>query len=232
MSENKNDAVALLNAATSTKAAMEKKESTAPAWLESIETLDWQKMPVPVLTQVLTRKPFPPTERNSPQRFLSFNQAFFLALWLGENQLPISGHCWWYNFETDTPELSVEGKLRLARKDGIKLGAPTFNRIPENFKEPLFAYDCALPVDGTTQVYTYRAFLSMFGYKFNGQPKGGLWSNEGGKEHMLRVRAYDGCMKQMGFGFSEPIEEEPVAIEVVNKASNKKLEFIPQGGDK
>ena len=227
--ETSNSALVLLDAANAAKAGLEEKRSEQPNWLATVETLDWSKLPVPILTNVLSKRPFPPASKDGPKRYLGATQAFFLALWLNENQLPISGHCWWYNFETDTPELTVEGRIKIARDKGWKIGAPTYARVPENFSEPLVAYDCALPifVEGSWQTITYRAFLSMFGFQRDGKSaKGGLWSNEGGKEHMLRVRAFDNCLKQIGYGFSEPIAEDATEVsasaqEVVNNKGGK-----------
>lgn len=226
--ETSNSALTLLNAANEAKAGLEEKRSEQPNWLATVETLDWSKLPVPILTNVLSKRPFPPAGKDGPKRYLSATQAFFLALWLNENQLPISGHCWWYNFETDTPELTVEGKLYIARKQGWKLGAPKFKRVPEDLKEPLHSYYCMVPgfVVDRWEEYEGYAALSLHGFQRDGKSaKFGLWSNEGGKEHMLRIRAFDDAIKKIGYGFSEPIAEDTSetasAQEVVNNKGGK-----------
>ena len=180
-----------------------------PEWLVGLNEPDFKKM-TPVQLAILVRqREFPPEQFGGVGRHLSWGNSFLVGTWLFMHGFHPSTHEWWYNWETNTPEMSVEGKLSKARREGWKLGAPRYKRHPEDETKQLTAWECWQPVfiEGGWQDFWYKADVRLFAFKKDGKTyKSGHWSTEAGREHMLRVRALDGCLKQVGYGFSEPLE--------------------------
>ena len=212
------EALELLAAKQAAQQAIQAKRDELPEWITRVSDLDWKKLPPPITAMLLTKRPFPPAAKALPDRYMTPHQAIFVALWLYRHGFDLSGHQWWYNFETNSPEMTVEGKLDKARREGWKLGAPRLGRTPVDRKQPLEGYECALPVkiEGEWQEFRYYADIRLFGVNYDGNPKKGLWSNPAGAEHMLGVRAFDGCLKQIGYGFSEPIEGSDQTVTAID----------------
>jgi len=212
-------------------AAIQRKQEEI-AFLSQFDELDWRKMRPPILAALLRARAFPPAMPGDPMRHLSKEQAIITATWLFRHDFHPASHEWWFNWDTGLPEMSVEGKLSKARTEGWRLGAPKYRRIPEDRKEPLEAYECRLPayIVDIWQEYQYVAELSLFSLSPKGTPKKGLWANPGGKEHMLRVRALDGCLKQIGYGFSEPIGDDSGETPPSEITISPAVNYKPQGG--
>ena len=88
------------------------------------ESLDWKKWSLPVTAELLRRVP------QADGSFLTSEQA---AIWAIEcydlGVSPFRGDTW-YNPKANRVNLTLQGKLKVARANGLNLGAPKFERLP------------------------------------------------------------------------------------------------------
>lgn len=184
------------DAATSEIAAVRKNsELTLP------ETLDWRAWPLPVLVNVLSRIPMPGGRDGSwyytPEQALILGVCAYkldLDPFLGEVYMMQNSH---------RANITLAGKMARARKENWKLGAPRYERDPEDSSKPVIAYKCILPVGDSEITYTAR----LAEWMMPGNPN---WKTR--PEHMLQVRALEKAISfATGIGVSENPDDADIS---------------------
>lgn len=177
--------------------ALVKAEQTSVATqIPQTLTLDWRQSPIDALVSVLVRVPFKGSG-GEPDYYLQPWQAFMFATQCFENEVsPFSNEAW-FNPKNNKVNFTLQGKLKIARKQGWQIGAPTFERTPADHTKPLVSYKCKLPVwsHNEKQILEYTALLSEWKM---GSP---IWREK--PDHMLQTRAYEKALSWVGVGASE-----------------------------
>lgn len=167
------------------KAAMEK--------LAAIQSFDWRSIPPPVMAELLMQTPFRGST-GEPDYYLAPYQAYRFAIRAYElNLSPLSTEVW-YNPKNNMTNATFEGKLKMARMNGMKLSPPKFIRYPEDLTKPAVAVKCIISTpDGDCE---YTATLKE--WRMN-SPQ---WRDR--PDHMLQIRAAEKCLSfATGSGSSE-----------------------------
>lgn len=167
--------------------------------LNAVTNLDWKNIPPPVLAQVLTQMPFKGSGQE-PDYFLQPWQALVFAMRCYELGLSPFSNEVWFNPKNNKVNVTFEGKLKLARKQGLNLGPPRFTRIPADAEKPLVAYKCTMksPTGECEYTATLREWMV---------PASPVWKSK--SEHMLQLRAAEKCLSfASGIGSSELMGEQ------------------------
>jgi hypothetical protein len=182
--------------------------------LQALESFDWKKLPPHIMAMVLMKKPYR-GKSGEPDYYLSPEQALVFAMRCFELGLsPLSSEVW---FDRDrwTVNVTLEGKIRLARERGIT-GAPSFAEVKRPWKKgavPIAGYaeepgmTATLKVGDSTCEYT--CWLSEWYV-----PVSPVWKAK--PDHMMRVRAYDKALAfAAGVGVSSMPDEREIQQEDV-----------------
>jgi hypothetical protein len=166
--------------------------------LAGIATFDWKQIPPPVMAELLMQTPFRGSATD-PDYYLAPFQAYRFAIRCYELGLsPLSNEVW-YNPKNNMTNVTFEGKLKLARLNGLNLSPPRFTRIPEDNTKPLAGYKCVIHAPSGDCEYT--AYLKD--WVVNSSP---VWKSK--PEHMLQLRAAEKCLSfATGTGSSELMGE-------------------------
>jgi hypothetical protein len=193
----------------SEKAALVKEDRAASKQRESlerlsgIESLDWKKIPPPMLAQMLINIPFKGSGTD-PDYYLQPWQAMIFAMRCFELELSPFSNEVWFNPKNNKVNVTFEGKLKLARKNGLNLSPPVFERIPEDAAKPLMAVKCTITAPHGPCVYT--ATLKEWR-----MPSSPVWRDR--PEHMLQLRAAEKCLSfATGTGASELMGEADLQV--------------------
>jgi len=163
--------------------------------LGKIENFDWKAVPPPMLAQMLVNIPFKGGQ-GEPDYFLAPWQAMIFAMRCFELGLsPFSDEVW-FNPKNNKTNVTLSGKLKLARLQGMKLGPPHFERVTRKFngKED-YGYKCTMSSGKDYAEYTawYGEWAVM---------RSPVWKEK--PDHMLMVRATEKCLSfASGIGVSE-----------------------------
>jgi len=181
----------------------DEQERKAMEKLNAVASLDWKAVPPPVLAQVLTQMPFK-GKTGEPDYFLKPWQALVFAMRCYELGLSPFSNEVWFNPVNNKVNVSFEGKLKLARKNGLNLSPPKFERIPADATQPLVAYRCTMM--SPTGLCEYTATLKE--WKVATSP---VWREK--QEHMLQLRAAEKCLSfASGIGSSELMGEQDLQV--------------------
>ena len=94
--------------------------------MKQLNSLDWKQLTPPQLALLIMQKPFP---SQGGQLYLSFRQAILFATRCFElNLSPFSGEVW-FDPNRSSTNVTLEGRKKLARNNGIDMGPPTFEEI-------------------------------------------------------------------------------------------------------
>ena len=191
------------------KSALELKREETRQFLERFTSLDWTALPPPAVAMLLMQKPNKlSASQGGGSWYLEPWQALAFAIFCRENGVsPFANHAWWNN-QTNSANLTTEGKKIVARKQGFNLGAPRFD---ESLTRPWpkgvgvhpkesddIAVRCTMSVNDKGDV-DYTAWLSEW-Y----MPMSPVWKEK--PRHMLRIRAYE---KALSFASGAGISEMP-----------------------
>lgn len=205
--------------------------------LHELQSFDWKALPPHVMAMVLMKKPYR-GKSGEPDYYLSPEQALVFAMRCFELGLsPLSSEVW---FDRDrwSVNVTLEGKLRLARERG-NIGPPQFNPQERPWRKgsvPLAGFEkepgieCSITVGANNQNCTYLCWMSE--WYVASSP---VWKAK--PLHMLQIRAYDKALAfAAGVGVSEyPSEKEidagsedipPISV------SSRKVEFKPPASEK
>jgi hypothetical protein len=159
-----------------------------------ISSLDWKNIPPPMLAQMLVKIPFKGSS-GEPDYFLEPFQAMIFAMRCFELGLSPFSNEVWFNPKNNKVNVTFEGKLKLARKQGLDLGPPRFERIPADPGKTLVAYKCKIKSPHGDCEYT--ATLKEWQV-----PSSPVWKAK--PDHMLQLRAAEKCLSfASGIGTSE-----------------------------
>lgn len=186
------------SAQESTKSITQKSDFVIP------DSLDWTAWGLPMTAALLRR--IPQRGGRDGDYFLSAEQAVIWAVtsfklgldpFLGDTYLvPASNRV----------NITLQGKLKKARMDGLNLGAPIFQRIPEDPEKPVLGYRCSIPIGQTAQMVEYVAMKKE--WEMPGNPN---WKNR--CEHMLQIRAYEKAVSfAAGIGASENPDDRDLEV--------------------
>ena len=182
------------------KAADRKKQELEK--LAGISSLDWKAIPPPMLAQILVNIPFKGAT-GEPDYYLQPWQAMIFAIRAFELGLSPFSNEIWFNPKNNKTNISFEGKLKLARMNGLNLSPPIFERIPEDATKPLVAYKCTINAPHGKCEYT----ATMKEWRVSTSP---VWRDK--PEHMLQLRAAEKCLSfATGSGSSELMGEQDLA---------------------
>lgn len=187
--------------------------------LESLNSLDWDRMPVPILARLIIAKPFKGGRDEADSIFMSPHQALIYAAEINrlnagcerpELKLSPFGNDIWPDLKTMKINVTVEGQRKIAARRN-DLGIPTWKQVarplPEGktktfpwMKEDI-GMECSIPVAKETVVAT--AWISNW---FKSTP---IWKENW--EHMLRVRSEGLCYEAItGVGISQPHADKEI----------------------
>ena len=167
--------------------------------MSSIQSLDWKSIPPPMIAQILVNIPFKGAT-GEPDYYLQPWQAMIFAIRAFELGLSPFSNEIWFNPKNNKTNVSFEGKLKLARNNGLNLSPPKFERIPTDSSKPLVAYKCTILAPHGPCEYT--ATLKEWNV-----PKSPVWRDK--PEHMLQLRAAEKCLSfATGSGSSELMGEQ------------------------
>jgi hypothetical protein len=211
-----------------TTAIQRQDDSALPAWMESMDKLDWKDLKPPVIATVLAK--IPRRGRGGEMVFLKPVQALIFALRCYELGLSPFGNEVWFNADTNTVNITLEGKRKLAHDKGYKFGPCQFKRQirdwPSAKQKPAgiaqdIGYTCQLPVHGWDKPTEYTAWLSEW-Y----MPRSPVWQEK--PEHMLQVRAQEKAISfATGVGASEMPGDDDIAGAEVPQVEVVESEFKP-----
>lgn len=174
--------------------AQEKLQAKQLEQLSSMQSFDWKAVPPPMLAQMLVQIPFK-GGAGEPDYFLAPWQAMVFAMRCFELGLSPFSNEVWFNPKNNKTNVTFEGKLKLARKQGLNLGPPKFERIPADVAKPLVAYKCTIA--SPTGDCQYTATLKEWMV-----PTSPVWKAK--PDHMLQLRAAEKCLSfASGIGTSE-----------------------------
>ena len=186
-------------------AALTRREVAQAAVVEQVTDFDWKHVPPPQLAQVLCRIPFK-AGAGEPDFYLQPWQALIFAMRCFELGLsPFSGEVW-YNPKVNKVNVTLEGKMQLARNRGYNFGPPHFERKTQPWPKTAQAipgrtedigYICSIKLLSSGETAQYTAWLSEWYVS-----KSPVWQAK--TEHMLQLRAYEKCISfASGAGSSE-----------------------------
>jgi hypothetical protein len=163
-----------------------------------ISNFDWKSVPPPMLAQMLVNIPFKGGV-GEPDYFLAPWQAMIFAMRCFELGLSPFSNEVWFNPKNNKTNITFEGKLKLARLQGLNLSPPHLERIPADSTKPLQAYKCTIRTPSGNCEYT--ATLKDWN-----QPRSPVWREK--PDHMLQLRAAEKCLSfASGIGSSELMGE-------------------------
>lgn len=218
------EALELMKAKTDVKVEIQKsKAETQLEKIAGLSTFDWKAVPPPVLASVLVQIPF---RGKDADYYLAPWQAAIWSMRCYELGLSPFSNETWFNPKNNKVNLTLEGKLSLARKNGWKIGAPQFVEERSD-KNVLISVTCKLPVyvEGEKQFVEYKA--NMAEWAVGSSP---VWREKG--EHMLRLRSYEKALSWVtGIGASELPDEPDIAEAPVQATASpvipaQKLDFV------
>jgi hypothetical protein len=175
--------------------------------LNQISSFDWKAVPPPMLAQMLVQMPFK-GGTGEPDYFLAPWQAMVFAMRCFELGLSPFSNEVWFNPKNNKVNVTFEGKLKLARKQGLNLSPPTFERIPADAAKPLAAYKCTIKSpSGPCQYIAYlKDWMVATSPVWKAKP-----------DHMLQLRAAEKCLSfASGIGTSELPGENDLGREPEN----------------
>jgi hypothetical protein len=162
--------------------------------LSEMSSFDWKAVPPPMLAQMLVQMPFKGAA-GEPDYFLAPWQAMVFAMRCFELGLSPFSNEVWFNPKNNKTNVTFEGKLKLARKQGLNLGPPRFERIPADATKPLVAYRCRIHSPNGDCEYT----ATLKEWQVTTSP---VWKAK--PDHMLQLRAAEKCLSfASGIGASE-----------------------------
>jgi len=179
-----------------------------------LKDFDWKHLPPTVMARVLMKKPYR-GKSGEPDYYLSPEQALVFAMRSFELGLsPLSSKVW---FDRDrwTTNVTLEGKLRLARERG-NVGPPQFEDLEREWRKgvsPIGGFSkepgikCTVNVNG--EPCSYRCWISEWFV-----PTSPVWKTK--PLHMLAIRAYDKALAfASGAGISDMPNEREIQAEEV-----------------
>ncbi len=192
-------------------------------WMQLLKDFDWKHVPPHQMAVVLTKKPF--RGKGGASEYLTPPQALMFAMRCFELGLsPLSSEVW-FNKDNWTVNVTTEGKRKLARLQGLDLGACSKERLEREF--PSLASDrvVALKVAGFTKDVGYKGRLPVFSKSREQVVEYTAWLSEWymdrspvwqeRPEHMLQVRCEEKCITfASGIGISEMPDEREIEPEV------------------
>jgi hypothetical protein len=201
---------------TKPNAGMQLANARADAVQQSIakvDGLDWRQLKPPVLAELIHY-----SKGLTPIESLVFA---IRAYELGVS--PFSNECW-FNTQTKSINLTLEGKKKVARNMGYNLGAPKFSRETRAWPNPIkiqgltedIGITCTISVEvtgGLRENTSYTAWLSEW-Y----MPTNPNWKSR--PEHMLQVRSFE---KAISFSTGVGSSEQPGDADI----ASSKLEDTP-----
>jgi hypothetical protein len=199
---------------------------------QQLESFDWKKLPPHIMSQVLMKKPYR-GKANEPDYYLTPEQALVFAMRCFELGLsPLSSEVW-FDRERWSVNVTLEGKLRLARERG-NVVSPVFKDEQRSWRKgstPLAGFTeyepgilCTITVN--EKPCSYMCWMSE--WYVSSSP---VWKSK--PMHMLQIRAYDKALAfASGVGVSDmPSEREIQAEELppdVQPMPVKPVPFVPQ----
>jgi hypothetical protein len=168
--------------------------------LDGISNLDWKKLPPPMLAQLLVA-----TKKLQPVQAMVFA---IRAYELGVS--PFSNECW-FNEQTNSVNLTFEGKKIVARNRGYNVGSFKMTKREEKpwptgrpkimgiDKDLGVTVQMSVTVNGEKEYPEYTAWLSEWF-----MPNNPNWKSR--TEHMLFLR---GCEKVLSFASGVGASEQP-----------------------
>lgn len=171
--------------------------------LAGIASFNWKDIPPPMLAQMLIQIPFKGAT-GEPDYYLQPFQAMIFAMRCFELGLSPFSNEVWFNPKVNKVNVTFEGKLKLARMNGMNLSPPVFERIPVEMTKPLVAYKCSIQSpQGPCQ---YTAYLKDWQVL-----RSPVWKEK--PEHMLQLRAAEKCLSfATGSGASEMPGEQDLEV--------------------
>lgn len=195
---------------TKEQVAIEKKERKM-AVIKGINTFDWKNIPPPVIADLLMLIPYKGSA-GDPDYYLEPYQAAIFAIRSYELGLSPFSNEVWYNPKLNKLNVTLEGKMKLARDRGMNFGPPHFTEMKRpwqknTIKPTKFAslteepgIQCTMKIflaNGYPEEATYIAWISEWM-----MDKSPVWSSK--PMHMLQVRALEKCISlSSGAGASE-----------------------------
>ncbi len=204
--------------------AQERLQSKQLESLGQIANFDWKAVPPPMLAQMLVNIPFKGGQ-GEPDYFLAPWQAMIFAMRCYELGLSPFSNEVWFNPKNNKTNVTFEGKLKLARLQGLNLSPPHLERIPTDTSKPLLAYKCTIKTPSGNCEYTATLKDWM-------QSKSAVWREK--PDHMLQLRAAEKCLSfASGIGSSELMGEQDLqtgeeAAKVLPSVESTKFEYIEQ----
>jgi hypothetical protein len=164
------------------------------AKFENISSLDWKQIPPPMLAQILVSIPFKGSG-SDPDYYLTPVQGMIFALRCFELGVSPFSNEVWFNSKNNKVNVTFEGKLKLARMNGLNLSPPLFERVPSDPGKPLVAYRCTIMAPHGKCEYT----ATLKEWMVSSSP---VWKAK--PDHMLQLRAAEKCLSfATGSGASE-----------------------------
>jgi hypothetical protein len=184
------------------------------ASLETVNSIDWEDLPVPVLARMLmTAKPIK-GRKDEPDRYMTGPQALIYAsavkgLNAGCQRPDLRLNVWlndvWVDLDTMKVNITVEGQRKMAARRG-DLGIPEWTEVtkklergkvkPFTWMTENIGMRCLIPIAGKKDPVTATAWITEW---FKPTP---VWRENW--EHMLRVRSEGLCYEIItGVGISQ-----------------------------
>lgn len=186
-------------------AQKEDRQKEQLAKLSGVESLDWKRIPPPMLAQILTNIPFKGSGTD-PDYYLAPWQALIFAMRCFELELSPFSNEVWYNPKNNKVNVTFEGKLKLARSRGFNLGPPNFERVEKPVPgKPIkdWGYRCTMQTP--TGQAEYTAWHSEWAVASSP-----VWKAK--PDHMLQLRAAEKCLSfASGIGASELPDDRDIA---------------------
>lgn len=184
--------------------AAEKLQNKQLEAIAGISSLDWTNIPPPILAQLLVQMPFKGGS-NEPDFYLAPWQALVFAMRCYELGLSPFSNEVWFNPKNNKVNITFEGKLKLARKQGLDLGPPKFERLtrkmPGNKPGEDYGYKCTMTTSRNGDPAEYTAWHSEWAVASSP-----VWKAK--PDHMLQLRAAEKCLSfASGIGSSELMGE-------------------------
>lgn len=174
--------------------------------LSQISNFDWKAVPPPLLAQMLVQIPFR-GGAGEPDYFLAPWQAMIFAMRCFELGLSPFSNEVWFNPKNNKVNVTFEGKLKLARTQGMNLGPPRFEQVTrKHMGKEDYGYKCRMTTGREGDEAEYTAWHSEWFVA-----KSPVWKEK--PDHMLQLRAAEKCLSfASGIGSSELMGEQDLQV--------------------
>lgn len=202
-----------ITAPSATELVAKQREEKQLAMLDKLDSFDWKNLQPTAMAQIITKVPLKAKDGGS--EFLTLTEAMIFAIRCYELGLsPLSGEVW-FDKRTCKTNVTTEGKLKLARKNGFNFGPPKFERVENKKKTGDWGYICRMTVNGK-ETAEYTAYFSEWNVATSP-----VWKAK--PEHMLQLRAMEKCIS---FASGSGVSDLPSDKEIESSSTKEIVDIV------